>query len=61
MSNILTEDEIIDACGKLINFDYIVKRTLDLFQINYYDVDCDANFIFQKLEYVFTQMPTGNE
>lgn len=57
---ILTEEEILVATAQNIDFDAILKRTLDLFQINYYDVDGDQNLIFEKLDYMFTQMPTGD-
>ena len=60
MDNILDEEDIQEAM-ELVDFDYIFKRVLDLFNINYYDVDCDSDLILRKFEYVFTVMPVDTE
>lgn len=60
-SAILTEEEIEEAIRSSIDFDYILKRTFDLFSINYHDVDCDSQLVFNKMSYVFIDMPPVNE
>lgn len=56
----LDDNEIHEALST-IDFDYIFKRVLDMFCIDYYDVDCDSDLIMRKFEYVFIIMPHESE
>lgn len=57
LSNLLTEDEINEACGRYIDFDFIFLNTLALFGIDCTHLDNDCDLILKKLDYLFTKKP----
>ena len=44
-----------------VDFNYILKRVLDIYEVNYYDVDLDSYLLFRKMNYIFTEMPPETE
>lgn len=57
----MTDEEINEAAGKFIDFNFVFKRALALFDIEYANVDHDGDLILNKLDYVFTKMPTATD
>lgn len=60
-SQLLTPDEIQDAMQSGIDVLGIMRRTLDLFKVDYKYVDNDVALIMKKLDYEFTCVPPFTE
>ena len=57
----MTEEEIDYAMRMSVDFNYILKRVLDIYEVNYYDVDLDSYLLFRKMNYIFTEIPPETE
>lgn len=57
---LLSEQETRKAMAE-VDFSEIFQQVLQMFDINYYVVDCDSDLMLKKLEYVFTRMPPIND
>ena len=53
----MTEEEIEEATKQSVDLAYFLKRVFDLFEIDYYNVDCDSELVLRKMMYVFQEMP----
>jgi hypothetical protein len=53
--------ELYQQAIETIDCDQIVKQVLDLFEINYQQIDGDADFILSKMKYVFEKKPPVDE